>query len=142
VFASQNPPIAFEHLASWQFTMDALLNELAFQKVLLNSIDDTVQNRDVAEEEVRAEIRALEKQIRDIRRSSTTASNSQHSASSQSSQKSSSGSSKKPNPGTGNGTSSAAAMDGYLSECLLPSTRPRAHLDLPFSSDLCSPPIF
>jgi uncharacterized coiled-coil protein SlyX len=53
--------------------MDALLNELAFQKVLLNSIDDTVQNREAAEEEVRAEIRTLEKQIRDLKRGTTTA---------------------------------------------------------------------
>lgn len=96
--------------------MDALLNELAFQKVLLNSIDDTVQNRDDAEEEVRGEIRALEKQIRELRRSSTTASNSQPSESSQSYQKPSASSSKNPLPATGNGTSSASAMDGYLSE--------------------------
>ena len=61
--------------------MNVLLNELAFQKVLLNSIDDTVQNREAAEEEVRAEIRTLEKQIRDLKRGSTTASNSQPSGS-------------------------------------------------------------
>ena len=114
--------------------MDALLNELAFQKVLLNSIDDTVQNRRDAEDEVRAEIRAIEKQIRELRRSSTTASNSQLSASSQSSQKPSASSSKDPITTTGNGTSSAApAMDGYLSECLPPSLqRNQALTRLPF----------
>ncbi|KAE9365444.1 hypothetical protein N431DRAFT_353892 [Stipitochalara longipes BDJ] len=94
--------------------MDALLNELAFQKVLLNSIDDTVQNRDAAEEEVRGEIQALEKQIRDLRRGSTTASNSQPSRSSQSSQKQSSNPSKKTIPALANGTPSVPAMDGYL----------------------------
>jgi phage shock protein A len=75
--------------------MDVLLNELAFQKVLLNSIDDTVQNREAAEDEVRAEIRALEKQIRELKRGSTTASQPQPSGSSQSSQNKSSSSSKK-----------------------------------------------
>jgi len=97
--------------------MDVLLNELAFQKVLLNSIDDTVQNREAAEEEVRAEIRALEKQIRELKRGTTTAPTSQPSRYLHSSQRQSSSSSKKPNPAAGNGTPSAPAMDGYLSEC-------------------------
>lgn len=104
-----NPPIAVEQHTGRQFTMDVLLNELAFQKVLLNSIDDTVQNREAAEEEARAEIRALEKQIRDLKRGSTTASNSQPS-------QNRSSSSKKPDPAPKNSTLSAA-MDGYLSEC-------------------------
>jgi uncharacterized coiled-coil protein SlyX len=111
--------------------MDVLLNELAFQKVLLNSIDDTVQNREAAEEDVRAEIRALEKQIRDLKRGSTTASNSQPGGSaSQPSQKRSS-SSNNTAPATGNGTPSAPAMDSYLSECF-PSNTTKRRLPYPF----------
>jgi hypothetical protein len=129
-------PITVEHLAGGQFTMDVLLNELAFQKVLLNSIDDTVQNREAAEDEVCAEIRALEKQIRELKRGSTTASQPQHSGSCQSSQKPSSSSSKKPNASTGSGTPYAPAMDGYLSECF-PLECNQAHIEIsPFPFDL------
>jgi phage shock protein A len=103
--------------------MDSLLNELAFQKVLLSSIDDTVQNREAAEEEVRAEIRSLEKQIRVLKRrtTTTTASNSQSSASSQPSQTQSSNPGKASNTATRDGLSTASAMDGYLSELPCPS---------------------
>ena len=56
--------------------MKALQDEIRFQMVLLESIDETVENRAEAEAEVRAEIRTLEKQLRDLRRStiSTTSS--------------------------------------------------------------------
>ncbi len=109
--------------------MDVLLSELAFQKVLLNSIDDTVQNRKAAEEEVRAEIRTLEKQIRDLKRGTTTASNSQPPGpASQSSQIRSSFSSKKPGPAPGNSTPSATVMDAYQSK-FFPST----HFPLDFN---------
>jgi hypothetical protein len=122
--------------------MDALLNELAFQKVLLNSIDDTVQNREAAEEEVRAEIRTLEKQIRDLKRGTTTASNSQPPGSaSQSSQSRSLFSSKKPDPAPGHSTPSATVMDAYQSKFFssthVPLDFSQAHLwDTPLSSNL------
>jgi hypothetical protein len=120
------PPIAVGHLRAEapRFTMDALLNELAFQKVLLSSIDDTVQNRETAEEEVRAEIQSLEKQIRVLKRgtTTTTTSNSRSSASSQPSQTQFSDLSKTSDPATGDGLSAVSAMDGYLSECLASST--------------------
>lgn len=122
--------------------MEVLLSELAFQKALLNSIDDTVQNREAAEEEVRAEIRALEKQIRDLKRGATTASNSQPPGSaSQSSQSRSSFFSKKPGPAPGNSTPFATAMDAYQSKFFSSTHFPhdfnQAHLwDTRFSSDL------
>lgn len=104
--------------------MDELMNELAFQKVLLSSIDNTVQNREAAESEVRAEIRSLEKQIRDLKRGATnTASQSGASTSSQPSQtvSSSSISKNKTSTPTRNGHSAATAMDGYLSKFSLPT---------------------
>jgi uncharacterized coiled-coil protein SlyX len=133
---SRIPPIAVAHLAARQFTMDVLLNELAFQKVLLSSIDDTVQNREAAEEEIRAEIRALEKQIRNLKRSTTAASQPQPSRSSQSLRKSSSSPSKKPNAGTGTGAVATPAMDGYLSRCS-PLDCSQTHIRISLS-----PPIF
>jgi hypothetical protein len=51
-----------------QRAIDALMEEIAFQKVLLDSIDDSVENREEAEDEVRAEIKTLEKQLRTLRR--------------------------------------------------------------------------
>lgn len=48
-----------------------LMSEIAFQKVLLASIDDTVQNREAAEDEVRYEIKILEKQLRALRKPRT-----------------------------------------------------------------------
>jgi hypothetical protein len=120
--------------------MDVLLNELAFQKVLLSSIDDTVQNRQAAEEEVCAEIRNLEKQIRALKRcTTTTASYSQSSGSSQPSQTQYHSSSKTPGPSTGEDLSSAQAMDGYLSKCFPPSEAPTRTFEGPFSfSGFCS----
>lgn len=44
------------------------MSEIAFQKVLLSSIDDSVENRDEAEEEVRNEIKTLEKKLRALKR--------------------------------------------------------------------------
>ena len=49
-----------------------LMNEIAFQKVLLASIDESVLDRSNAENEVRAEIKTLEKQLRDLKRRGTT----------------------------------------------------------------------
>jgi chromosome segregation ATPase len=61
-----------------QREIDDLLGEIAFQKVLLSSIDDSVENREATEDEVRAEIKSLEKQVRTLRRGpSTTTSASQ-----------------------------------------------------------------
>lgn len=44
------------------------MSEIAFQKVLLQSIDDSVENREEAEAEVRNEIRILEKQLQTLKR--------------------------------------------------------------------------
>ena len=55
-----------------QREIDALLGEIAFQKVLLSSIDDSVENREEAEGEVRVEIKNLEKQVRALRRGPCT----------------------------------------------------------------------
>ena len=57
--------------------LDELMSEIAFQKVLLSSIDDSVANRAEAEDEVRAEIKTLEKKLRALKHgTSTTASQS------------------------------------------------------------------
>lgn len=53
-----------------------LMSEIAFQKVLLSSIDDSVENREDAETEIRAEIKTLEKKLRALRRGNTSASQS------------------------------------------------------------------
>jgi hypothetical protein len=70
-----------------QLEIDDLIGEIAFQRVLLESIDDTVQNRHEAELEVRKEIRNLESQVKRLKRGTTggtpTASNYSNSASSQ-----------------------------------------------------------
>lgn len=68
-----------------QAEIEDLIHEIAFQKVLLQSIDDSVENRESAETEVRAEIKRLEKRLKDLRRSATTtASNSRTSSAPQS----------------------------------------------------------
>lgn len=66
-----------------QQAMAELLSEITFQKVLLSSIDDSVGNRESAEREVRQEIKALESQLRSLRRGTTMASNSSAPQSSQ-----------------------------------------------------------
>jgi septal ring factor EnvC (AmiA/AmiB activator) len=67
-----------------QQKIDDLLNEIAFQKVLLSSIDDSVENREEAEAEVRNEIKTLEKHLLVLKRG--TASSSSQSAAASSSQ--------------------------------------------------------
>jgi hypothetical protein len=47
-----------------------LINEISFQKVLLASIDDSVDDREAAEDEVRTEIRRLEREVSELRRGS------------------------------------------------------------------------
>jgi hypothetical protein len=63
-------------------SIDDLLDEIAFQETLLASIDDSVQNRHEAENECRAEIKALQTQLR-VKQGITTASSSQSYPSSQ-----------------------------------------------------------
>lgn len=58
-----------------------LLDELQFQKVLLASIDDTVADREAAENLIKAEIKSLEKQLKNNKRQHTAGSASQPSAS-------------------------------------------------------------
>jgi uncharacterized coiled-coil protein SlyX len=45
-----------------------LMDDIAFQKVLLASIDDSVHDRSNAESELRAKIETLEKQLSDLKR--------------------------------------------------------------------------
>lgn len=45
-----------------------IMEELVFQKTMLASIDDTVADRDDAEEEIRGEIRKLERRLRELKR--------------------------------------------------------------------------
>jgi hypothetical protein len=52
--------------------IEELMSEIAFQKVLLSSIDDSVENREEVENEVKAEIKALDTQLRALRRSAGT----------------------------------------------------------------------
>jgi hypothetical protein len=49
-----------------------LVNKIDFQKYLLTSIDDSVQNRETAENEVEGEIRKLESQLRALTHNTTT----------------------------------------------------------------------
>lgn len=70
-----------------QSQINDLIEEIAFQRVLLESMDDTVVNRQQAELDVRKEIRDLENQVKRLRRGTTagapTASNSSNTNSSQ-----------------------------------------------------------
>lgn len=70
-----------------QGQINELIEEIAFQRVLLESMDDTVVNRQQAELDVRKEIRDLENQVKRLRRGTTagtpTASNSLNTISSQ-----------------------------------------------------------
>lgn len=53
--------------------IEELRDEIAFQHVLLSSIDDNVQDREDAERDIRDEIRSLERKVRDLKRRVTTA---------------------------------------------------------------------
>lgn len=48
-------------------SMEEVEDELAFQKTMLATIDDTVQDREDAEAQVKAEIRRLDKLLRSMR---------------------------------------------------------------------------
>jgi hypothetical protein len=121
-----------------------LMNEIAFQKVLLASIDESVQDRSNAENEVRAEIKTLEKQLRDLKRRGTTstASKLETSLSSQQSSEATSSSSsthKRPSNLTEEYNASGTAMDGFLSElsecfAFSPQIHPVARVFKPSSS--------
>ncbi|KAF8854292.1 hypothetical protein BDZ45DRAFT_747658 [Acephala macrosclerotiorum] len=106
--------------ASNQQEIQGLVEEIAFQKVLLASIDDSVQNREAAEAEVKAEILSLEKQVRALKRcTTTTASSSQLSTSSQPARTtpSTSSSSKKPaNTSPEDDTTLGSAMDSSMNQ--------------------------
>jgi uncharacterized coiled-coil protein SlyX len=60
--------------ASSQAEIEELESELAFQSVLLRSIDDTVEKRSNVEDEVRAEIKSIEKKLRALRKQGTMSS--------------------------------------------------------------------
>ncbi|KAE8443177.1 hypothetical protein EG329_002275 [Mollisiaceae sp. DMI_Dod_QoI] len=99
-----------------QQAINELIEEIAFQQVLLASIDGSVQNREAAEAEVREEIRSLESQLRALKRgTTTTASNSQLSPSSHSTQatvSSNSPSKKSSHSLSQDNAVSGSAMDG------------------------------
>lgn len=72
--------------------------ELAFQDVLLKSIDDSVENREEAINEIKAEIELLKKRLRGLsHRTTSTASSSRQSASQSSIRATHSPPSKSPN---------------------------------------------
>lgn len=106
--------------ASNQQAIQELIEEIAFQKVLLASIDDSVQNREAAVAEVKSEILSLEKQVRALKRgNTTTASSSQASTSSHAIQAtpSASSSSKKPaHTSPEDDTTVGSVMDSSMSE--------------------------
>ena len=115
-----------------QEQLDELINEIAFQKVLLSSIDDSVQNRQEAEDEVKAEIKSLEKQVRELKRSTTSAAlNSHNSSASQPFETSSSNQSSSTNP------SGSHTMDDTLSGTPLQANQGLLHFSLPFFSWPC-----
>ncbi len=103
-----------------QQAINELIEEIAFQQVLLASIDGSVQNREAAEAEVREENRALESQLRALKRgTTTTASNSQLSSSSHSTQatvSSNSPSTMSSHSLSQDNTVSGSAMDGTFSK--------------------------
>lgn len=55
-------------MASNASQITEIMEELVFQKTMLASIDDTVADRDDAEEEIRGEIRKLEKRLKELKR--------------------------------------------------------------------------
>ena len=57
-----------------QYEIEELMSELMLQKVLLSSIDESVEDREAAEIEIRAEIKALERRLKDLRRGPTSSS--------------------------------------------------------------------
>lgn len=65
---SQTQPVAGSQAA--QEAIRELMGEISFQKVLLSSIDDSVDDREAAEDEVRTEIKALQDQLRALKRES------------------------------------------------------------------------
>lgn len=74
--------------ASSQMTqeMSELKEEILFQKVLLQSIDDHVLDREAAEQEVRDEIHSLERRFKQLKRATKASSSSSSSSSKPSSQ--------------------------------------------------------
>jgi hypothetical protein len=63
---SQTQPLPGAQAA--QEAIDDLMDEIRFQKVILTSIDDCVEDREAVQGEVRAEIKRLEKEIKILRR--------------------------------------------------------------------------
>lgn len=101
--------------------IDDLLDEIAFQQTLLASIDDSVHNREEAQNEVKAEIRTLTARLRVKQGITTTALNSRTHSSSQNSTSASANASyqtqpQPPKTSTGGDLSSEAAMNGYLGQ--------------------------
>ncbi|TVY19000.1 putative ATP-dependent helicase [Lachnellula arida] len=95
--------------------MEELMDELCFQKVLLQSIDHTVQDKEDATQQVKLEIAGLEKKLKDLRRGrQPTASNSSRDISSlASSQASSSNQTPSKNPIA---EGAVDGMDGYMNQ--------------------------
>jgi hypothetical protein len=53
-------------------TIDELVDEIQYQKTLLLSIDDTVEDRHEAEAQVKAEIRRLDRQLQAMKGETTS----------------------------------------------------------------------
>ncbi|TVY39502.1 putative ATP-dependent helicase [Lachnellula subtilissima] len=101
--------------ASQKLEKQELLDELCFQRVLLQSIDHNVQDKEDATQQVKQEIAVLEKRLRDLKRGTQpTASNSSRDKSSLvSSQASSSNKTPSKNPIAEGAVDS---MDGYMNQ--------------------------
>jgi chromosome segregation ATPase len=53
-------------------SVEEIEEELTVQRIMLSSMDDSCQNRDEAEAEVKAEIRELERQLRSLKQKKPT----------------------------------------------------------------------
>ncbi len=140
VFVSMSQPSP-SVVAAIRKEMEDIMSEITFQKVLLSSIDDSVHNREAAENEVRAEIKSLEDKLRDLKRSTTTAaSNSQLHSSSQYSQAPSSNSSPRQEYSSQTSkdkTAPESSMDSYPRQFpVLSALCTYLHLDVLLSSPI------
>ncbi|KAH6675016.1 P-loop containing nucleoside triphosphate hydrolase protein [Halenospora varia] len=114
-------------MASNASQITEIMEELVFQKTMLASIDDTVADRDDAEEEIRGEIRKLEKRLKELKRGTSG----RHPASQLSLAAS-------PNSPLKNASqaSSSAAMEGYQRPEGHPQSTADSMASTPNSADL------
>lgn len=95
-----------------QAQIQNLLEEIAFQRVLLESIDDSVLNREVAQKEIEDEILTLQRQVKALKRG-TTAAASSSSSTQQSSAPTQTSSPRQKSAGGAIGLASTSSMAGF-----------------------------